>query len=234
MSDSVEVRTADTTGAPAPRSSHGAIPDGNTPSPSPTRDSLPAMSNWKRILLFGGAAGAGAVVAIALIATGFYYLSHRVKPWNSRAVTAEYDNLRTEGPDHTFVFAFTLVNHTDQDFHLDGQSDHLKVAARLRSENSLSFDEGAAFMGLDYPIYVPEHGRTRMTVHFKIPYVSSDPVDPSNGSDDERKDWETKVSRFVTDHYENLSGFTILDTTSRYEIDLPSGWEERSKDSLSK
>jgi hypothetical protein len=186
------------------------------------------MSNWKRILLFGGAAGAGAVVAVALIATGFYYLSHRVKPWNSRAVTAEYDNLRTEGPNHTFVFAFTLINHTDQDFHLDGQSDP-KVAARLRQENALSFDDGAAFIGLDYPIYVPEHGRTRMTVHFKIPYVSSDPVDPSDGSDDERQDWETKVSRFLTEHYRNLSGFTILDTTSRYEIDLPSGWEKRSK-----
>jgi hypothetical protein len=69
-------------------------------------------------------------------------------------------------------------------------------------------------------------------VHIKYPYTSSDPVDPLNGSDDERHDWETKINRFATRSFTNLSGFAILDTTNRYEIDLPSGWEKRSKEAL--
>jgi hypothetical protein len=126
---------------------------------------------------------------------------------------------------------FKLVNNTDQDFRLDGQSDH-KFAARLSHENSLAFDDDAKSIRLGYPIYVPEHGRTRLVVHLKQPYISSEPEDPPDGSDDERHDWETKVSRYATDHFRNLGGFAIFDTTSRYEIDLPSGWEKRSKDSL--
>jgi hypothetical protein len=189
-----------------------------------------ARSFW-RVAAFGGGIGAGAVVAIALVAVSVYCWSHRVKPWNNRAVTAEYDNLRTEGPNHTFLFGYTLTNNTDQDFRLDDQSDH-KFAARLSRENSLSFDDDAKTIRLSYPIYIPAHGRTRVVIHLKHPYISSKPEDPPDGSHDERYDWETKVSRFATDHFGNLGGFAIFDTASRYEIDLPSGWEKRSKEEL--
>jgi hypothetical protein len=184
------------------------------------------MLEWKKLGILGAGIGIGIVLAVGIAVPSWNYWIHREKPWNRTAITAEYDGLRTEGADHRLSFRYTLSNNTDRDFHIDDSSS-VQLAARLKDKNSLLFTGGRESGKLDLPVFLPEHSRVRLTVHLPFHFIS---VDPEEGSDDERHDWETTVTQFVTKKYPNLGGFVILDSAKRYEIDLPSGWEKRSQE----
>jgi hypothetical protein len=187
------------------------------------------MTSWKRTLLFGGGIGAGSILAVAVIAVGAYYFLHRVKPWNKAAITAEYDRIQTEGANHSLVFGYTLNNNTDQDFELPDHAE-IRLAGKLKAQNALSFSNNDGnFEHIELPIFAPAHSRVRIRLVVAYPFTSDEPM---TGSKDERHDWETNLTRFVTTAMPNLDGFVLLDPTHRYEVDLPNGWERRSKEAL--
>lgn len=187
-----------------------------------------ARSFW-RVAAFGGGIGAGGVIAIAVVATSGYYFSHRVKPWNKAAITAEYDGIQTEGSNRVLVFGYTLKNNTDQDFELPEYAE-IRLAGRLKTEDALSFSgDDKNFEHIDLSVFAPAHSRVRLRLHVAYPYTTDEPL---SGSPDEVHDWETNVTRFVMKEMPNLNGFVLLDPTHRYEVDLPNGWEKRAKESL--
>jgi hypothetical protein len=97
-----------------------------------------------------------------------------------------------------------------------------------RYQNAFSFDS-EKILTIDYPVYVPARRAARFRVHIAYSYPEAD--DP-NASDDVRHDYDTKVAAFVTKELNNLNGFVLMDDSTRYQIDIPNGWDERAKEPL--
>ncbi len=166
--------------------------------------------------------GLGTSVGLALILGLWYWHANRPKPWNPSAVTAEFERIETEGRDESLVFCFVLENHTAQDYFVNGDAE-LMLDGKTKASNSLMLiekDHG----NLDFPIFVPQHNRSRVFVHLPD-YKFPDSAAYSQKSEDDRKQYRKVLGKFVAEQIPNLDGFVIFDKASRYEIVLPPGWK---------
>jgi hypothetical protein len=81
----------------------------------------------------------------------------------------------------------------------------------------------------EYPLFIPAKSRVRLSLN--IPYTY--PVqEKSYDSPEERRQYKAGVARYVADTFSNLDGFVLFDTTTRYEIDFPTGWEQSAKEGV--
>jgi hypothetical protein len=190
------------------------------------------MVNWKKILLWAVGIGAGFALTTALIIGGFMWWSSRPpkpKPWNQNAITATYDNLGTEGEKNNFWFAYTLENHTNEDYRIDSESPEVHLAVLLRrSNNALSFGDNKDIT-TDYPVFIPAKKSVRFQVRITYPYTDKEDY---SAPDDVRHDWETKAAIYLTKELNNVNGFALIDERTRYEINMPNGWDARAKEQL--
>ncbi|WP_263379504.1 hypothetical protein [Granulicella paludicola] len=188
------------------------------------------MENWKRIVLKAAGFGGGLALVGAIILGVCVWWSSRPpkpKPWNTGAITAQYEDVRTQGDNNTLAFDYTLVNNTDHDYHLtDATGVH--IAAHLRRSNALSFDDSGR-LKTDYPIYVPAHSRVRFPILLEYPI----PVkDDSDAPVDVRHDNETKLAKYIVENLSNIDGLVLMDDNARYQINFPDGWTQRAKEPL--
>ncbi len=191
------------------------------------------VEGWKK--WFWRSAGFGAGVAFILViiiggAIWWYDRPKPPKPWNTKAITAEYDYVSTEGEKNSIVFYYTLVNNTELDYRVSNGSD-VDLSIRLARENSISQEAKGDdnLMRGDFPIFVPAHGRARFGIHITYPY--SEKYD-DKATDDEKHDWGTKLAKYITNELGNVDGFAIFDSIDRYELVFPNGWKERAKEPL--
>lgn len=148
------------------------------------------------------------------------------KPWNRKAITAEYDFARPEGDKNYISFHYMLQNNTDFDYRLDSDTE-IEITGRLKQEKGFSQFAGH-YVTIEYPVFVP--ARNRVWIALSVPYPYS-VREPENATADERKQYTTDVAKYIAQELSNLDGFVLFDTLRRYEIDFPSGWEERAKQS---
>jgi hypothetical protein len=188
------------------------------------------MDMWKKILLRAAGFGAGFVLTAALIVGLVLWWSQRPekpKPWNATALTASFDAVDAEGEKNTLVFVYTLQNNTDVDYQVtDDNSVHL--GAVLQRSKAFSFDK-SGYLKTDYPIYVPAKSRVRFKLHVNYPYPIREDLE---ASDNIRYDWETRICKFANDEFSNLSGFVMMDENPRFQVSMPNGWTDRSKEAL--
>jgi hypothetical protein len=181
------------------------------------------MYSWKRIVVTAVAAGAGIALSLSLVGGVFAWYKSRPKrptPWNNSAITAVFDYVDYEGEDETLLFHYVLENTTNSDYQLlDGSE--LTVMAKLRRENSLSFDKTT--LRVDLPILIP--ARQRLLVDLHLAYRYTGPVKFTSESTPELKNANRMaLAEFVKNKLTNLTGFVILDESHRYQINLPQGW----------
>ena len=65
---------------------------------------------WKRWLFRSAGFGAGFALALVFLAGGWFWYSSRPKPpkpWDTKAIQAEYDYVSSEGKDNDIVFYYT-------------------------------------------------------------------------------------------------------------------------------
>ena len=179
--------------------------------------------NWKRALLVGFGWGIGTAIGIAAVLGIWHWHSTRPKPWNQSAITGEFELADTEGKEQTFLFYFTLENHTSGDYNLESSS-NAAVYARIQDSKSLmalKYEDGH----LDFPIFIPQHGRTRLVLHlpsYDYPWKNVNPADDAN-----KKQRRLEVVKYLNDDMTNLNGFEIFDHINHYEIVLPPGWKQQ-------
>ena len=181
--------------------------------------------DWKRPLLVGIGWGVGTAIGLAAVVGAIVWYSNRPsqpappKPWNSSAITAEYDYAGTEGDSNEVVVYYTLENVTDFDYRVeDGQN--MMMSAKLEKEKELSpFNE---VQKIDYPIFVPAKKRVRFAIHLNYPYTVKE---KDNADANERRAYRQAVEKYIADEPSNLDGFDLLDETNRYEIVFPGGWK---------
>jgi hypothetical protein len=178
---------------------------------------------WKKILLRSLGFGAGFAVVLCVAAGIFLWNQGRPKPpkpWSRQAVTAEYDFASTDD-DNKIFFYYTVQNNTESDYRLDSDS-QVELAVRLKTEKA--FDSSGKVLTLEYPVFIPAKGRARVKVKIPQAYPEHDRQETS----DELYEHRSKVAKYVAKEATNLDGFVLFDTTSKYEIDFPSGWEKES------
>ncbi len=186
---------------------------------------LVKMQNWKRALLVSFAFGAGFAVTAAVIIGATIWYTSQPAPWNTRAITATYDTVYTEGEKNSLVFSYTLTNNTGKDWRIE---DHDKVIifATLKDEGRLSGQETSDLLSVDKPLFVPPGHKVRFPVHLKgaTPHKLKD-----NPPTNERKEYRARVASYVSKDLSNLDGFVIFDEKNRYQISLPAGWKDTLK-----
>lgn len=181
------------------------------------------MSTLKRWAITGASFGAGLAVTLSLIA-GVYSLyaskPNPPKPWNTRAITATYDYIDTEGDNNTFVFYYTLQNNTDYDYRI-ADATNVTLLAKLERQKSLSGSKNDQYLKFDFPLLVPAKQRLRLAIHLDYP---SGKQSKAEATKDEREKYKNELSVLLNVTVPNLDGFAIFDESNRYQIDLPKGW----------
>jgi hypothetical protein len=187
------------------------------------------MQSWRALILRGAGAGLGiGIVVCAAVGLSTWYKS-RSKPWNAHAVTAEYDYIRPEDDNKSLRFYFVLQNNTDRDYRADSATG-IEVAAKLRDVKAFS---GFAdhYISEDFPIFVPAKGRVRVSLKIPYPYPEKE---GDGATAEERRQYSAGVERYITEKWSNLGGFVLFDSSERYEIEFPSGWEQRAREAPGK
>lgn len=171
------------------------------------------LQPWTRFMILRSAMGAGFAVTLSLIVGGAMLYSARPrspKRWNTHAISASFDAVGSEGPDHALVFYYILENKTDRDYQLPDHFD-VTVMSKLK-EGTLSFDNGS-YRG-DEDLFLPAKQRVRFAVHssWRCPDAAADPS--AVGA----------LAAYVNRLAPALDGFVVFDQKNRYEIELPKGW----------
>jgi hypothetical protein len=186
--------------------------------------------NWQKLLLVGIGWGIGTAVGLAVLAGGFLWYESRPKPplppkpWNNSAIVAEYDFVDTEGDQNTCVFYYTVENKTDFDYRIEDGHDILMSARLVQDKNLSPFTEGQK---VDYPVFVPAKKRVRFKIH--IDYTC--PIKENNSDQiDNIKKHRVAVAKYVTNTFQNLEGFDLLDETNRYEVVFRAAGANRSRE----
>ena len=186
------------------------------------------MPLWKKILLRSVGFGAGFALMLCVVVGVWVWYRERPKPpkaWNTQAITAEYELLSTRGDDNHIVFVYTLQNNTDEDFRLDSDVG-INLTARLQEQKEFA-QFSQTYFSLEYPVFVPARNRVRLFIESKYKYPIHEKTDATS---EDRKQYRNALAKHVIDKWSNLDGFVVFDTTHRYEIDFPTGWEKASKD----
>jgi hypothetical protein len=184
------------------------------------------MPLWKRILLKSIGFGAGFALTLCILFGVWLWYRERPrppKPWNKQAITTEYEGVDTRGADNHIIFVYTLQNNTDEDFRLDSDLG-VNLTAKLQEQKEFA-QFSQTYFALDYPVFVPSRNRVRLVIESKYKY----PIEENAGAAaDARKEYRNALEKHVIDHWPNLDGFVLFETTHRYEIDFPTGWEKSS------
>jgi hypothetical protein len=186
------------------------------------------MVSWKSILLRSAGFGAGFAVALCGIVGFWIWYSGRPEPpkaWNKHAIGAEYDYVRPAGDKDYLAFHYTLQNNTDFDYRVESDAG-IEITAKLKQEKAFS-QFAYHYVTTDYPIFVPARSRVWITLSIPYPYPIKEKEEPSL---DERKQYTADVAKYVSEKISNVDGFVLFDTSNRFEIDFPNGWELRAKD----
>lgn len=185
------------------------------------------MPTWKTIVLKSFGFGAGFAIGFCAIAGFWLWYSERPKPskpWNKQAITAEYDYVDPEGDKNSLTFHYVLQNNTDSDYRI-GSDSGIEITNKLKRQKGLG-EFANHTITTNYPVFIP--AKSRVWISLKIPYPY--PIkEKDNPTTDERKQYTTEVAKYVTDELSNLDGFVLFDMSNRYEIDFPTGWEQRAK-----
>ena len=187
------------------------------------------MSAWKLVLLRTFGFGAGFAILLSAVGGALVWYKGRPKPpkpWNKQAITAEYINVLPEGDKNDVSFHYVVQNNTDSDYRLDSDFG-IETTGRLRQENGFA-PFSSHFVTAQYPLFVPAKSRVRMALSIPYPYPERAKDKPTP---DERKQYAATVAKYVTDEMGNLDGFALFDTINRYEIDFPSGWQQKKSES---
>ena len=181
------------------------------------------MSTLKRWIIMGASFGAGLAVTLALIIGGYLWYASKPKPpkpWDTKAITATYDFIDTEGDNNTIVFYYTLQNNTDYDYRITDAS-NFTLMGKLEKQKSLSGAKGDRFLKFDFPLLLPAKQRLRFAIHLDYPY---DKKSKAEATKDEREKYRKELSAFLKEKTPNLDGFAIFDELNRYQIDFPREW----------
>lgn len=186
------------------------------------------MPLWKKILLRSAGFGAGFAITLCVVVGVWIWYIERPKPpkpWDKQAITAEYDNVSTAGDENFFSVQYILQNNTDVDYRLDSDSG-VEISAKLQQQKGLA-EFSRKTIAVEFPVFVPAKNRVRLPIILKYHYPVREKNDPTL---EERKQFRTDVAKYITNEFKNLDGFVLFDTTNRYEIDFPTGWEKRAKE----
>ncbi|MGB0035045.1 MAG: hypothetical protein WBP79_06185 [Candidatus Acidiferrales bacterium] len=176
------------------------------------------MTGWQKTL----ALGLSMIAVSAVLFFVFGKLPRRnasanvPKPWNTDAIKCTFVGIQVREIDATnaaVVFFYDLQNNTDFDYHV-GNEPNIYFMSRLKSDGSLSSDKQ---IKLDHAAFVPARNRTRIGLEISRPFAW--PGQAGNAS-------EEKLRELVNHEVANLDGFTMFDNASRFQIELPGGWQE--------
>jgi hypothetical protein len=171
----------------------------------------------KSMLIAGGLAGAGLLLALTLGGTALNRArSGAAAPWNNRALQAKYVESRLRELDKslaTLTLSYELMNGTDVDYHL-AEGPGLVIVRKLGSGGGLSQEEPVR---LSYPAFLPARQSARITIEITQPFLWPREDDPA---------YEDKLRDFVRQRLANVEEFVLFDEASRCQLELPSAWEE--------
>jgi hypothetical protein len=191
------------------------------------------MVGWKKLVLTAGGFGAGfAVVMASIVGVWVWYQgrSAKPKPWDAKAIVATFDYPDTESGEpegsvgfrpETVVFYYTLENMTDIDYYMP-PLDQLELDGRLKRERSITSTRGLVTLDNDR-VFIPAKQRRRLVVHLHYPVKESFGPDPKT-KEEQRKRW-TLIADYMKNQLPNFDGFIVFDSTNRYQINLPNGWD---------
>jgi len=182
------------------------------------------MDNWKKIVLRTAAFGGGFAVVAAAIFAGFLWWSSRpAKPiaWNTQAVKGTYDGFTVEDDSSYYTFWYVLQNTSDVDYDVtDGTL--FSVSGRT-DEGNLA--ECPDCIEIKKPFFVPAHDSLRLQVIFKYKY----PKSLTAVTDAEKSALHDSERQYLIEEYGGLNGFSILDRSAHYKIELPGDWKKFAK-----
>ena len=172
-------------------------------------------------MLVAAAFGAGSVLMLAVLTAGWYrYESRPARPWDRTAISAQFDCVDVEGEGHTLVFSYTVYNHTDRDYRINGPS-NITLAGRRGEQRDLVFSVSGSesILRVDYPVLVPPNERSRVTIHlgYPCPGLRLEPDTSPQNRDTNR----SRVSECVEKETGNLAGFVLFDDRERIQVDFP-------------
>jgi hypothetical protein len=185
------------------------------------------MPSWKRILLRSAGFGAGFALTLCIVVGVWVWYSGKPeppKPWDRKAITAEYDHVRPEGDQNNLRFRYVLQNNTDFDYRIDSDSG-IEITAKLQVEKGFG-DFSSKSITTQYPIFVPAKSRVRISLDIPHSYPIKE---RSDFTPEESRRYRAAVESYVTERLNNLDGFVLFDINRRYEIEFPSGWENAVK-----
>ena len=164
----------------------------------------------------------GVGIGLALLAA--YVYRNRPTPLNGRAITATFDFADTD-EENRVQLNYVLKNNTTRDYRLPPMDD-LQVYANLRRQAALQ--TGRGYVSFYAPLLIPANRSVAFMIWFvpTRPYVSPfKPIGDARGEEDERV-YRADVANYVKKNFDNVGGFTLIDTASNYEITLPVGWTQ--------
>ena len=158
------------------------------------------LKRWKRKVTLACYIVAGCAFAVALVSACFLWrkpAAKRPEPWNTTAITAKYDEIRTAGEDNHIVFEYSLRTRDLSPCH-----DNVEDA-------------------IQFPIIVP--ARETALIVLEIPKQYPTPLTPASTSA-RQQDYHRALEGFAAAEMPNLRGFVLFDGEKHYEIDMPRGW----------
>ena len=179
--------------------------------------------SWKRKVTLACYIVAGCAFAVALASACFLWrkpAAKRPEPWNTTAITAKYDEIRTAGEDNHIVFEYSLQNNTDRDYVLENKVT-VCLAVRLGTARDLSPCHDNVEDAIQFPIIVP--ARQTALIVLEIPKQYPTPLTPASTSA-RQQDYHKALEGFAASEMPNLRGFVLFDGEKHYEIDMPRGW----------
>ena len=202
---------------------HDRLNGGRPMSPNiPETNKLQHGSAWKRIALISIFAGAGVVVALALITAAFIWYSSLPEPpklWNAKAlIVSEPPSISSDGESVTFIYK--IANATPSDYKIESAGE-VRMMARLW-DGRLTGPISERGLKLGVPVFIPVGQRS--TLHFDIFFGGI----PTKGASESDKDYQGRLNNFLQEKYADIAGFSIFDERNRYQIDLPKWSSEKS------
>lgn len=168
-------------------------------------------------------AAAGAIFALVLIAAGVLWYStrqHQPRPWNTRALRAEFHYVDTEGQQNTLVFGYYLENQSDTDYQLPDANEILLMMKR--ADNGALSQPQTDDESFDQKVFFPAHQKVNFRIHINVaPDIKKK---GSYDKSDNGKQYEEALKAWVSKHFGGLGGWVLLDKQNRYQIIFPKGW----------
>ena len=183
----------------------------------PTEFAEPTV--WRLILLRSAGFGAGfALICLVVLGYWFWYHTHP-RPWDAKAITAEFATIDVSGTDHHLQLTYVLQNNTGGDYRLNDDR-QVFIDLDLHKTRSLLGSHGLVRIAT-YPVFIPSGGRTTVDVEL---LVSTDLTPQSNAQGKERQQFQDQINKYAAANYGNLASLSLFDDTNRYRIDLPIPW----------